>query len=374
MTSIKSHAPAFNFKGRTLTLAAFMVALMAAVLWVPGNHSSANNAIVVNLEVEQGYESALLTWNDLSKHTDIAGFQYRYHNPNHARGWTDIPNSNRYSTVYKVQGLNPRSNYSFKLRAVDESGKLVGHQSDDIYVDIPDVLNLTGVAGDGHVVLDWTGDSQYEPDRDGAVFWYRVRTGATSTYPEGWKSLDPRKRRIEGLSNGTGYAFQVQEGSRDYANAISNEWVGWPEDTTPPTVDTITITSDAGSDDAYDNDDIIQVRVMFSEPVDVFSFDDDLSHVAELEVLIGATETAFRCGVDQSSDNALNCAHRVRSSYYDADGISIGQNNLTLHDAFIQDYRGNEADLRHDAMPHQGEHKVIVSGETNEGGGGTIDG
>ena len=141
-------------------------------------------------------------------------------------------------------------------------------------------------------------------------------------------------------------------------------------DAVAPTVSSIAITSDPGDDDTYGTGDKIEVTVTFSENMSLpttISCSSDVVHCkAELELNIGGTA---RTADYQSHDGAeVVYAYTVQAGDNDDNGIAIGANRLTgqrIMDAAGKNGEGiNDADLSHDAVADDSEHKVVTSGPT----------
>ncbi len=141
-------------------------------------------------------------------------------------------------------------------------------------------------------------------------------------------------------------------------------------DAVAPTVSSIAITSDPGDDDTYGTGDKIEVTVTFSENMSLpktISCSSDVVHCkAELELNIGGTASTADY---QSHDSAeVVYAYTVQAGDNDDNGIAIGANRLTgqrIMDAAGKNGEGiNDADLSHDAVADDSEHKVFTSGPT----------
>ena len=135
-------------------------------------------------------------------------------------------------------------------------------------------------------------------------------------------------------------------------------------DAVAPTVSSIAITSDPGSDDTYGTGDKIEVTVTFSESMNLpgsITCSPDVVHCeAELELDIGGTA---RTADYQSHTGAdVVYAYTVQAGDTDDNGISIGANKLTgqqIRDAAGRfGYGINGADLSHDAVTDDSGHKV----------------
>ena len=120
------------------------------------------------------------------------------------------------------------------------------------------------------------------------------------------------------------------------------------QDLVAPTVSSLNVVSNAGSDGIYRTGDEIRLAVSFSEAVTV-------TGAAEIALTIGATQqgAAYSSG---SGSATLEFAYTVRDVDRDDDGISVDANRLTS--SGIADEAGNPADLGHEGLPAQPRHKV----------------
>ena len=127
-------------------------------------------------------------------------------------------------------------------------------------------------------------------------------------------------------------------------------------DTTPPTVSSIAITSDTGDDDSYYDDDgvygigdSIEVTVTFSENVRV-------TGTPRLELDIGGASKSAE--YESAQGSAVMFSYTVAEGDADSDGIAIEADKLTLNDGSIKDSADNDANLSHNALPAQEDHRV----------------
>ena len=121
-------------------------------------------------------------------------------------------------------------------------------------------------------------------------------------------------------------------------------------DTTAPTVSSLAITSDPGSDQTYAAGDEIQVTVTFSETVEV-------EGTPQLRLRVGTrTRTA---GYDSGTGTAaLVFAYEVAVGDEDTDGVNIEAGRIALNGGTIEDEADNDAVLDHEAVAPQAGHKV----------------
>ncbi|MDE2752273.1 MAG: SwmB domain-containing protein, partial [Gemmatimonadota bacterium] len=126
------------------------------------------------------------------------------------------------------------------------------------------------------------------------------------------------------------------------------------EETTTPSVTDVRVTSDAGSDDIYALGDTIRVALTFSEAVDVtgsphLKIDMDPADW-------GTKVVPYESG---SGTDTLVFAHEVVEPNYSTQGIAVLENTLRLNGGTIQSTSSQAAaELAHDGLSHQGEHRV----------------
>ena len=128
-------------------------------------------------------------------------------------------------------------------------------------------------------------------------------------------------------------------------------------DGVPPTVSSIAFTSDPGDDDTYRVGDNIEITVTLSEDVGV-------SGSPELDLdMGGATTTA---SFVSETSGVMVFRYLVMNGDSDGDGIAIKANSLSAN-GVIRDttgdhyFSGNAADLSHEAVADDAEHKVDTS-------------
>ena len=121
-------------------------------------------------------------------------------------------------------------------------------------------------------------------------------------------------------------------------------------DTTSPTVSSLAITSNPGSDQTYAEGDEIEVTVRFDETVEV-------TGTPQLSLRVGTrTRTA---GYDSGTGTAaLVFAYEVADGDEDTGGVSIEAGRLTLNGGTIRDGSNNNAVLDHEEVAADSGHKV----------------
>ena len=145
------------------------------------------------------------------------------------------------------------------------------------------------------------------------------------------------------------------------SEAVTNE----TPDTIAPTVSTVEITSDPGSDRIYAPEDEIQATVTFSEPVDV-------ERTPRLMLKVGERNRPAGY-VDGTGTTELVFGYEVVKGDEDTDGVSIDADSLSLNGGMIEDASDNSAVLDHDGLAADSGHKVDGAGpdlaETDRSGG-----
>ena len=121
-------------------------------------------------------------------------------------------------------------------------------------------------------------------------------------------------------------------------------------DTTAPKVSSLDITSNPGSDETYAMEDEIEVMVTFSETVKV-------TGTPRLTLRVGNRNRT--AGYESGTDTeALVFAYEVADGDEDTNGVSVRANQLRLNGGTIKDEAENAAELDHEAVAPQAEHKV----------------
>ena len=139
----------------------------------------------------------------------------------------------------------------------------------------------------------------------------------------------------------------------------------FPVDTKAPTVSTIAITSDPGTDGTYAAGDEIRVTVTFSETVEVTG-----RPRLSLELSGGRRTAAYGGGTGTA---ALVFTYQVADGESDTDGVGVGADSLS--GGTIRDEARNDADLDHDGLAADAGHKVDgVKPELAASGGAVVDG
>ena len=155
-----------------------------------------------------------------------------------------------------------------------------------------------------------------------------------------------------------GIQVSYTPGTNPIRDAVGNDALGLSSqsvtnetpDTTAPTVSSLAITSNPGSDQTYAAGDEIEVTVTFSETVEV-------EGTPQLGLRVGTrTRTA---GFDSGTGTAaLVFSYEVADGDEDSDGVSIVAGRIALNGGTIEDEADNDAVLDHEAVAPQARHQV----------------
>ncbi len=128
------------------------------------------------------------------------------------------------------------------------------------------------------------------------------------------------------------------------------------EESVPPSVTAVAVSSDAGSDDTYVKDDVIRVTLTFSEAVDV----DTTDGAPRLKIDMDPAEWGDKWAAYESGSGtaSLVFAHTVAEPNVSNQGIAVLANTLDLNSGTIQSASDVDADLSHTGLAHDANHKV----------------
>ena len=121
-------------------------------------------------------------------------------------------------------------------------------------------------------------------------------------------------------------------------------------DTTPPTVNTIAIRSDPGSDGIYAPGDAIEATVTFSETVEV-------EGTPQVMLKVGGRDRPASY-LEGTGTTALVFGYEVVTGDEDTAGVSIEAGRIALNGGTIEDEADNDAVLDHEVLAAQAGHKV----------------
>ena len=118
----------------------------------------------------------------------------------------------------------------------------------------------------------------------------------------------------------------------------------------------VAVVSDPGADSTYGSGETIRVAVTFDAAVDV----DETSGTPYLTIDMdpadwGEKQAAYQSG---SGTSTLTFAHEVVEPNVSTQGISVPANTLALNGGTIRSASGADADLSHDGLAHDPQHKV----------------
>jgi len=213
----------------------------------------------------------------------------------------------------------------------------------------PRDLNVTAIS-DGRLKVSWEA-----PIHDGGlpVQGYKVQ------WKSGTQDFDLSRQAevtdlanlshtIGGLTDGDSYTVRVSayntlgDGASAEASAIA--------DATAPTVASVAITSDPGSNQTYAAGEEIEVTVTFDETVEV-------TGTPQLRLKVG-TRNRTACYVSGTGTVALVFAYEVADGDEDAGGVSIEAGRIALNGGTVEDEAENAAELAHEAVAADKGHQV----------------
>ena len=130
-----------------------------------------------------------------------------------------------------------------------------------------------------------------------------------------------------------------------------------------PTVNSVRVATNAGTDQTYAAGDTIAVVVRFQTAVTVAGSSDATPTFPRIALTVGTTEkwAEYRRG---SGTRDIRFHYVVEAGDADADGISVAANKLELNGGTIVDGASNAATLTHTALGNQAAHKVDASAPT----------
>ena len=151
------------------------------------------------------------------------------------------------------------------------------------------------------------------------------------------------------VPTGTG-ATPIQDTAGNDADSFNNRQVSNNTgDTTGPAVETVSITSNAGSDATYAAGETIQATVTFDETVVV-------TGTPRLTLKVGGRDRT--ADYQSVTGGAVRFEYQVVAGDSDPDGVSIEANRLSRGGGTIRDGSQNDAVLEHDALADNTQHKV----------------
>ena len=253
-----------------------------------------------------------------------------------------------------------------------------GHKVDGVKPD----LAIAGAAVANGATLTLTYDEPLDGTSMPAASAFTVAGGSQSRTVSGVRvsgstvelTVDPAVEQGEtGIR--VSYTVPTGMGASPIRDAVGNAAVGLSSepvtnetpDTIAPTVSTVEISSDPGSDRIYAPEDDIQVTVTFSEAVDV-------ERTPRLMLKVGDRNRPAGY-LEGTGTTELVFAYEVVNGDEDSDGVSIEANSLSLNGGTIKDASKNSADLDHDGLAADSGHKVDGAGpDLAETGGAVVDG
>ena len=218
--------------------------------------------------------------------------------------------------------------------------------------------------------VDVTGSPRLKIDMDPAHWgqkWARYESGSGTTEltfaytvaepNESTQGIAVLANTLE-LNDGT-IKSTATEADADLAHDGLDHDPAHKVNTTPPTpaVTGVAVVSDAGEDDTYAVDDAIRVRVTFSEAVAVDASGGD----PRIKIDMDPADWGGKWAVYQggSGTSSLTFAYTVAEPNESTQGIAVLANTLELNGGTIESASSRtDADLDHDGLAHDPEHKV----------------
>ncbi len=177
----------------------------------------------------------------------------------------------------------------------------------------------------------------------------QYREAAGGSWNDGTQNQTGTSATITGLDGDTSYQVQVRASNDEGDSPWSDAGTG--QTYAPPTVSSLAISSDPGTDRTYALGDEIQVTVTFSETVEVTG-----TPQLRLELGGGRRTAAYEGG---SGSVDLVFAYEVADGDSDmADGVGVEADSLSLNGGTIRDTSDNPAGLDHDGLTANASHKV----------------
>ena len=112
-----------------------------------------------------------------------------------------------------------------------------------------------------------------------------------------------------------------------------------------------TITSKPKSGETYGAREAVTVAFSFSEPV-------TMTGNPGVRVKVGSKQRWAKYDRSNKRGTRLFFTYKVKSNDQDDDGVSVGKNMLKMKGGSVVDADGNQARLKHPALPDQAKHKV----------------
>ena len=158
-----------------------------------------------------GAGQVALSWSN-PDNASISKYQYQQKTgTGDYSAWADIDPSSASTTSHTVTGLTNKTEYTFRIRAVNIAGNSEG--SDEVSA-TPNIVpakptDLTATPADGQVALNWT-----DPNNSSITkYQYQQKSGGEEF--GAWTDIDPSgaattSHTIAGLTNGTEYTFRIR--------------------------------------------------------------------------------------------------------------------------------------------------------------------
>ena len=256
---------------------------------------------------------------------------------------------------HKVDGVAPKikdGSPSITSSAGDDNTYVAGDVI-QVSVTFKETAKVTGTPQIGVTIGSNTRQATYHSGTDTAtlVFQYTVVTGDADT--DGI-SIAANALALNGgtIKDLLGNAANAA----DLAHSALATQAAHIVDGVPPTINSLSITSNAGSHNTYITNDTIQVAVAFSEAVAV-------TGTPQIGLTIGSNtrQASYSSGTNTAT---LVFTYTVVTGDEDTDGIATAANALGLNSGTIKDLSGTAATLTHSALTAQAAHKVDTTAST----------
>ncbi len=199
----------------------------------------------VGFAATAGDTQVTLTWSDPVDAT-ITKYQVRYKAgsdfpDDDATAWGDIAGSGASTVTHDVTGLTNGTQYVFQVRAVNSGGEGAKSDAETATPAPPPApakpVGFAATAGDTQVTLTWS-----DPV-DATITKYQVRYKAGTDFPDddatAWGDITGSgastvSHTVTGLTNDTGYVFQIRAVNSTGEGAKSDAATATPEPPSPP--------------------------------------------------------------------------------------------------------------------------------------------
>ena len=176
--------------------------------------------------------------------------------------------------------------------------------------------------------LSWTAPTNTGPDITG--FDIQYREGTSGSFTDGPQDQTGTSATVSNLTAGTAYEFQVRATNEEGDGPWSGSGPGITSSSaTSPTISSIAVTSDPGTDTEYTTLDVITVGVTFSEAVTV-------TGAPEFALDVGGTERLATYVGAGTVTGQLLFSYTVKPVDQDDDGVGVKPSALALNGGTVR--------------------------------------